>query len=386
MKIAAISTLLPQTHYSQYLCRALEAGHPGALTVYADHDPRNADVVGCGRVVPLWPKTPAYVTAVLRALAADRPDIVHIQHEFNMYGGAVTAAVFPLLLWRLRRMGLRTVVTVHAVVDPGVVDRRFLGMFSQGLRRCPPVMARLFFAMVYRGIGRFAGRIVVHTRMMRDLLVNRYRIPGGQIDVIPMGVPALKIPGQPGSDRYALYFGYLARRKGLEKVLGGFQRFLSTHPDSSLNLVLAGGTIPGQEYARREIEQWIADRHLSARIRLTGFVAAGEAMDTLFGQALCVVIPAEVSIAASGPMSQALRYGKCILASRLGNLCEEIEDGVDGRLVDNDAWDRAFAFVDDPRHQDAVAGMQKNAILKAQARSWPTIAQRHLDLYRNIMK
>jgi glycosyltransferase involved in cell wall biosynthesis len=384
MKIAAVTTLLPQTHYAQYLCRALDALAPGALTVYADQDPRNAGLTGCGRVKPAWPHTPAYVSALLRELESDPPDVVHLQHEFNMYGGALTAALFPYLLWRLRRMGLRLVVTVHAVVDPRVIDRRFLSMFGRGMRFCPPFVMRLFFGWLYRCIARLADRVVIHTQTMRDILVERYQVPAGPLVVIPHGVPAIQESGCK-KERYALYFGYIARRKGLQNVLSGFQRFLTEHPESDLTLVLAGGTIDGQAYAREEIEQWVADRQLNDRIRLTGFVEGGTPLDELFGKASCVLIPAEVSIAASGPLAQAMHYGKFVLASRVGNLVEEVEHGVDGYLVENDRWQEAFAFVDDPHHAEDINRMESRVREKAQARAWPRIAQRHLDLYRSIL-
>jgi hypothetical protein len=58
---------------------------------------------------------------------------------------------------------------------------------------------------------------------------------------------------------------------------------------------------------------------------------------------------------------------------------------VDGYLVENDRWQEAFAFVDDPHHAEDINRMESRVREKAQARAWPRIAQRHLDLYRSIL-
>ncbi len=385
MQIGLVSTLMPHTHYAQYLARALEAASPGALTVYADRDPRNETLTGCGRVKALWPRAPGYRPALVRAIAADRPDAVHLQHEFTMYGGAATALLFPLLLAQLRRLGVPRVVTVHAVVRPESIDRGFLSLFGPGLRRLPPSVARRLFAWIYRRIGREADRIIVHTRLMEEGLVRGYGLPPERMAVIPHGVPE-PCASRGRREPYALYFGYLARRKGLEQVLAGFARFRAAHPGSRLRLILAGGTIPGQESARHDLERQIQQEGLGDWVSLTGFIAEPERLETLFAAAGCILIPAAVSIAASGPLAQALRYGKCILASRIGNLIEELESGADGLLVEPDGWAEAFAWVDDPAHAGALDRLEAKAREKAARRAWPRVADAHWALYRSLAR
>ena len=86
--------------------------------------------------------------------------------------------------------------------------------------------------------------------MMKDILTKDYGVQEKKIHMIRTIIPKHTLSKQK-KGMYFLYFGYIVRRKGLEKLIHGFAKFHKKHPD--FKLVLAGGTIRGQEKAKDEI-------------------------------------------------------------------------------------------------------------------------------------
>jgi len=145
MKVVFISGMLPVGHYSQSITSGL-ANNPGIeLIVYADKDPKNLEIQGCGEIKLVWSKSLSYVYEILRQVLADKPDLIHLQHELNMYGGLITAMFFPLLLLMLKIMGFKTVVTVHAAVYKKQIDHELIRIFHQNPKYVKPFMVSLAF-------------------------------------------------------------------------------------------------------------------------------------------------------------------------------------------------------------------------------------------------
>ncbi len=59
-----------------------------------------------------------YPFRVLAGTARAKPDIVHVQHEFFLYGGFLSALFFPVMLAMLKLLRKPLVVTVHGVIPP----------------------------------------------------------------------------------------------------------------------------------------------------------------------------------------------------------------------------------------------------------------------------
>ena len=97
-------------------------------------------------------------TAVPRALAAaraQRPRVVHVQHELFLYGGPSSVAGFLAGLAATPSDGPPTAVTLHHVVEPGTVDRDFTRLHRVPAR---PMVARAGLAALQASVVRLAGR------------------------------------------------------------------------------------------------------------------------------------------------------------------------------------------------------------------------------------
>lgn len=380
LKVVMVTGMLPSGHYSQILTGGLRETGDVDLLVYTDKSSENRKIKESGRIIPTWSKSPAFIFQILFGLTRDKPDLIHFQHEFNMYGSMFTALLFPVLVLLTRLINLKTVVTVHAAPSMSVIDNEFVTTFNQNPKLIKPLFLKLFFKYIYTTIGLLSGVIVVHTNIIKEILVNDYAVNRNKIKVIPCAIPQKRHSNKP-PEPYFLYFGYMVRRKGLGLAIEGFKNFVRSNPDTRFKLILAGGVIKGQEISLTEIQLIIKKNHIEDRVQIRGFIEADE-QDNLYRNAYAVIIPAILSISSSGPLYHALSYGKCAIASKIGNFLEDIDDGKTGILVNNNRWKDAFgnavknkAFI-----KQIESNIKKISILRSPLKT----AYQYLSIYETI--
>jgi glycosyltransferase involved in cell wall biosynthesis len=383
IKLVLITGMLPSGHYSQYLANGLnELSSIINLKVYADQAPENLIIKNCGQIKCVWEKSPNYILQILRELLKDRPDIVHLQHEMNMYGGIITAALFPVLLVFLRLLGFRLIVTIHAAVWKYQIDNEFVNLFLKKNFFLSKIFLKLYFNVVFFFIRVLAARVIVHTELAKEILIKDYRYKAQYIDVIPISIPEINVLSREPKD-YFFYFGYMVRRKGLGFALEGFSRFLKKNPSSSCKLVLAGGIIPGQEFAYEELLALIVRLNLKEKVEIRGYIETQEELRDLYGGAICTIIPAIVSMGSSGPLFHATSHHQFVIATKVGHFIEDIDHLKTGFLVENHKWDEAFEFV--LNNQLAVAEIKKEVAKKAFSRNPAKIGEMHRQSYEKVV-
>lgn len=369
--------MLPSGHFSQILTHGLQQQKKLDLVVYTDTDKKNLSIKGSGTIKNVWPRTAFFIYKILKEIVKDRPDAVHIQQEFNMYGSIKTAVLFPFLVLALRILGLRVIVTIHAAVFKKQVNKSFISLFTAKKSKViTPLTLRLFFNYIYRSISLFSNEIICHTELMKTMLVEDWGVDPKKINVIPTGIPT-KRRYKGKTETYFLYLGYMVRRNGLPYVLSGFASFVKKHP--KYRLVLAGGVIKGQEYAFQEIKNFIRKKKIERNVVIRGFVEQKE-QDDLYKKAYAVVIPAKVSMGSSGRLYHAQSFGKCILTSKVGHFKEDISHMKDGLLVNNSKWSEAFELV--ASNPELVKEIEQNVWNRAREKSAYQIAKRHVEVYK----
>ncbi len=380
MKIVFISSLLPTGHYSENLLKALQHNTDLDIITYTDRNRENTSVKNCGTIIPVWRKNVFFIVDILRQIRKDKPDIVHLQHEFTMYGGILTALLVPILVLILRLQGYKVVTTLHAVVARDQIDDTFIDTFMIHRKvYMRPIVFKLIFAYIYTIVGRYSHILICHTNILRQHLIADYGVPEEKAIAIPPVIPPKKILQVP-TEPYFLYFGYMVRRKGIEYVLRGLQSVVKQYP--KFKLVMAGGTIPGQEQAFAELKKQIHDLRLEKNVEIKGFIEHESILDELYAKAYAVVIPARLSIAASGPLYHARGYNKCILASDIGNFKEEVQHMKDGILVDNNRW--AEALTEIIENTQLVKTLEQRSAQKAHQHSPQNIGKEYSHCYNNL--
>lgn len=389
-KTAIVSSILPETNYSRYLTGALQKTKNLGVEVfvYTDKNPQNLDVP-LKNVKLVWSKNFLYPFQIFLQARHDHLDLIHIQHEINMYGGLLTALIFPILPILLRILRIKTVITIHAVVKPSEIDERLMRTFSFPTNRIFIPILKLFFFCLYSFCLRFSDLGIVHANTLRDILIKEYRAWPSKVIVNPVGVPEydLKSPTKKinsswlvdiRNKKIILYFGYLVKRKGLEDLLEAFKIISPKYPEYIL--VLAGGTL------QKEYENELKNRAKNLKsVLFTSFVSADE-LKYLLKACEFVVLPATYSIAGSGPLAEAISFRKPVIVPKLGVLAEEVEDrsiGLQYKALDTASLKEAIMELisNEPLRERLSKNMQK----RYDERIWPKIADKTISFYKQLI-
>jgi glycosyltransferase involved in cell wall biosynthesis len=386
IKVAFVSRLYPLTHYSLYLGRGLANINDGGLDLVFYRSKSERVKLDKLRVKDVWSESIRYPFQIFREVLKDRPDVVHVQHEFNMFGPASTALMFPVLLFLLRLSGSKTVVTLHAVVTPAEVDAEFARKFAFPKYLWP--LLRLVIAAIYLSTLSLSLRVIVHAVGLKHELERAYAANSKRIWHIPIGVedaPTQIVSGKwtelLTGKKVILFFGYLGERKGVEYLIHAFREVSMRHADWTL--VVAGGILPYSGPYVDRLTKLISKLELEDRtIFLTTTPFPPNELHELFHIAEFVVLPYTMSISGSLVLSFAMQHGKPVVASNLGVLSEEVGYGQVGLLCKpadaTDLFSAMNTLIADPYKRQKLALNMKQ---KAMDRNWPTVAQRTYELY-----
>jgi glycosyltransferase involved in cell wall biosynthesis len=295
------------------------------LVVFAD---RLSDVDGAYSengvwVHRCWSKNLFYPFQIFWSVARERSeiDVLHVHHEYFLFGGTLSAVLFPFLLCLLKLLGKPVLVTLHGVISLSVVDKEFL---RDNMVGGSPFALRLGFFVLTTLIAHFADVLVVHKEFFRRALVCEYGISKDKVWVIPHGVekPSEAIGDDKakealgvGGKKVLLFFGYIAGYKGVELLIDAFD-FLKK--DEDFVLFVAGGMHPRLK-DKPKYQEYLCElkeraRKVSDRIIFTGFVPE-KMISIYFSAADLVIFPYKVVMSSSGPFALAVSYKKTGIAS-----------------------------------------------------------------------
>ena len=271
----------------------------------------------------VYTRNPLYVFQVFKELRRINPDVTHIQHEYFLYGGLITAVLFPLLVALSKLVSKKVIVTIHGVIPLKLLEDQEFRM-ENGIHG-PASILKLGLLLVTKLIVLFSNKVVVHEQFLKEYLVNDYKEKPDKIIVIPHGVEDLKpLPKDEAKKRLGLedrivllYFGYLTGYKGIKELLDAYKEIAMKIPNTVL--IIAGGPHP-----RLAREKWYRDwiRNIvkkaldiqyeiknNGKILLTGYVPEDN-VPLYFSAADIVVLPYKARIAASGPEALAVAFKK----------------------------------------------------------------------------
>lgn len=353
-------------HYARGLAAALAgAGVEVHLFTARDHEFAASDrampppfaLHGCFARL----RTPPF--ALLRALRACRPDVVHLQ--------AGTHPLLHLALLRAVRAatGAPVVVTAHDL---------------------QPKNSGRFGACCASLLHRAASRIVVHSEALRAALAARQPAVAARARVVPHGdyaflaedaatIATAATRARDGAPTL-LFFGYLHEEKGLADLIEALPTIAARVP--AVRLVVAGQ--PEMEVAPLQARAAALDVAERIEWRL-GYVERAS-IAPLFERATAVVLPYRAATSQSGVLFLAGAYGKPLIATRVGALPEAITHGESGWLCapsDPSALaEGAIALLSDPGRSQEMG--KKHALRCRTEGAWTVIAERTRALYAEV--
>lgn len=316
--------------------------------------------------------------AILRdyALAADRinassADLLWVQHEYGIYGGAAG----DHLLHLLNRVTAPVIITLHTVLEEPDADQK-----------------RVTEALLAR-----ASSIIVMAERGRVLLEQVYGAEPQAVLVIPHGVPdrvlvapeTLKPNFRWSGRPVILSFGLLAPNKGIEAMIAALPAIVEAAPN--VLYVVLGATHPnlfaaeGETYRRRLQASAEAmglgphvsfiDRYVDDKL-LIDYVQAADVYVTPYTN------PAQIT---SGTLAYAVGVGKVVVSTPYAHARELLADnvGILVRFGDTEGLGRAIVgiFADDRRAR-AVA---RRAYARGRAMTWPRLAAAAMSAMSDVI-
>jgi glycosyltransferase involved in cell wall biosynthesis len=295
-------------------------------------------------------------------------DVVCLQHEYGIYGGAAGSHVLGLV----RDLRMPVVTTFHTVLREPNDDQR----------------------QVLTDLAGLSARIVVMTERARTFLREIYGIPEPKIDLIAHGIPDTPfVDPDPYKDQFgvggrpvALTFGLLSPNKGIEYMLRAVPEILGSFPDF-VYLVL-GATHPalvreqGERY-RLSLERLARNLGIGNNVifynrfvelkELTEFIRAADVYVTPY------LNPAQIT---SGTLAYSFGCGKAIVSTPYWHAEELLADGR-GVLVpfaDPQALAREVTglLADGPRR----AAMCGQAYRLGRGMIWEQSAARYMEAFQ----
>jgi len=287
-------------------------------------------------------------------------DVVNIQHEYGLFGGAQGAHLIEFL----RAVHRPIVLTLHTTLpDPDVTT-----------------------LAVTRDLCRRADRVMVLTQTARSILQTRYGVAADKICVVMHGVPDVApYHGHYYKQQFDLAdhavistFGLLSRGKGIETIIEALPAVAEKNPRACY--VLWGETHPsirrreGEQYreslARRADQLGVADKVQF----VDRYMSDDEVVAALLATDVYVSPSLDPHQAVSGTLSYAVACGRAVIATRYQYANELLADGrgITVPFRDHSALAQAVTVVlDNPSLRRSL----ENAAYKfGRSMTWPKIA------------
>jgi len=310
------------------------------------------------------------VSSYLRAadfLNISNVDIVCLQHEFGIYGGASGGHILALL----RELRMPVVTTLHSILSEPKADQR----------------------RVMEGLISLSTRLVVMAERGRGILREVYQVPEEKIDLIPHGIPDVGfVDPTYFKDQFGvegrvvlLTFGLLSPNKGIEYVLNALPVILTEFPD--VVYIVLGATHPNElrehgEAYRLSLELLAKKNKVDKNVIFYNQFVDLENLKEFIGAADLYITPYlnEAQIT-SGTLAVTFGAGKAIVSTPYWHAAELLADdrGVLVPFADAAAIAReVIGLLKDDTRRHAI---RKNAYRIGRESIWSNVAHLYMNSF-----
>jgi len=336
-----------------------------------------------------------YPFSILKEVAKTKIDLVHIQHEYALYGSPLYSGLFYILPFILKLMRKKVVVTMHSVILESSLNTEFFREHSAGKNLV--ILKKLLVVGVTMFIGYLSDCIIVHKRIAKRELSTKYGFNPKKIYVIPHGVESCCTVVDPTFSKAKMNirgptlfcFGFLRPDRGIEYAIRALKIVIRKHPN--VKLIIVGhahmfSIYEGIAYVDK-LKDTIEELGLSGKVVFINRYIPEKELPFYFSLADIFVLPYTEKgiIGASGVISKILCYGKPIVFTRayrfgeLWNLASMpvVEPGNTESLAN-----ALIQLLESPSLQKKVGEELKEIAFKE---SWDNVASKTLSLYRMVL-
>jgi glycosyltransferase involved in cell wall biosynthesis len=300
------------------------------------------------------------------------PDLVHIQHEFNLFGKHYGVAIVPLYL-QLKMTKIPCVTTLHSVYKKNTDEHKIL--FSSFLN--------------------YSDKVIVHESFQKEALIKELDIKGGsnnKICVIPHGArEILPIPhakkklGLDENTKIVLMIGYFSPYKNFEKIIDIWPEIVKRYGEKVI-LLIAGKlrTISYLDYRNLLFER-INSSPARTYIKVIRGQISQESFDIILSAADVVVLPYK-KISQSGIFAHCMAFGKPVVTSNNPTMRTIFSEYRAGLMSDTDEEyiENILCLLKDEKK---YMELSQNACRYVKEKiSWSIVAKKHIEIYRELIE
>jgi len=389
MKVCAITTWPPHsdgvalysaelyTHIAELVDVKVIANIPEQGYACGNYLGRERNIVRCWRRGSF-----TYPLRIVQATLKERPDIIHLQHGWLLYGNFVSSSFILISLFLLRLSRKPCVVTMHTVIRKGAY------LFENSLVN---LLARAVILFTSRFIAKFSNRIIVLSHSMKKAIQGDYALKEeGKIIVIPHGVKnasgKVRMSSEFGEGLCILSLGFVREGKGVETLIEAFEKFLGQYPDAML--VVVGGRHVHDTKDRVGYVKRLVAANLLEHVFFTDFVDEKRLDQLIMASDMIVLSSLErYYVEVSGALARVAGYGKPVVCSRVPKFESELQNGKDCVMVaPGDSEELSRAFMSLATDAQLMKNLGENLGEKFKDRDWSAVAKQHFDLYRKVLE
>lgn len=336
--------------------------------------------------IPVWTRG-HYVRKIYHYVKKNKPDILQFSFELRTFGTLKSAMKFPILLFLIKILRIKTVVTIHNVLVFRENSRWII--VNDSPIKIPRTVLMILVKIFIKSICMFSNKVVVLTEASKQGLIDFYGIDQHKIEVIREGFSdnsqinlekKRKFTAQFGDKKIIFCFGVITPRKGLINVITAFSQIHEKLPNHIL--VIAGKASPEFEYYENILHQMSKDLKLNQKIFFTGFVDNDEA-EILFDMAQMILYMYQLSAAGSGALHFAIQHSKPVIVTRIDTFTEILKKE-EAIFVDHDNQNQlGEAILKLANDEKLIHSLQQKMTIKNK-RTWKNVAADYLALYEKI--
>ncbi len=294
-------------------------------------------------------------------------EVVSVQHEFGIYGGAAGS----YLLGFLSQLKKPVVTTLHTVLkSPDAAQREVMTRLNE--------LSERFIVMAERG---------------RSLLVEVYGVDPAKIDLIPHGVIDMpfvdsnfyKDVFDAEGKTVLLTFGLLSPNKGIETAIEALPAILAKNPD--VVYLIVGATHPhlvatqGEVY-RESLEALALRLGVADQVVFHNrFVSMDELKEFIGGSDIYITPYRNEEQITSGTLAYTFGAGKAIISTPYWHAKELLAEDRGVLVPFADAPAIAEAVNDLLEHPTRMTAMRKRAWKEGRKMTWPEVARRYMESF-----
>lgn len=312
-----------------------------------------------------------YVTLAERINKDRSVKLVHVQHEFGIFGGEWGNYLIPFL----QTVKKPIAITFHSVL-PHPDDH---------LKKTVEL------------IGKHTRAIIVMNNLSKTILETDYALPKSKLFLVPHGIPHVMFePSQEAKTALGLNhklvlttFGMISKDKGIEDIIQALPAIIKEYPNI-LYLVI-GATHPhvlnydGESYRNfltNEIERLGLKNHVRFYNK---YIALEEIIQYLKATDIYISAARNPHQSVSGTLSYALGCGRAVISTPTEYAKHIIKNGDNGLLVHfRNPSSIACALKELLSDEKRLTAMHQNAFASTRHMTWSNVANAHMKIYKKI--